>query len=115
MFSVCLRESHTNFAMCLRSRGTVPPLQKVEYAYSQKLHVDICSVSGVTAGRRMNSEGAITSKIKHAIKHKTSPARLAQLLQSRTGRYAAIGNSYASLAGLFLSFIACFMLLVIAP
>ena len=27
------------------------------------------------------SKGAITSKIKHAIKHKTSPARLAQLLQ----------------------------------
>jgi len=26
-------------------------------------------------------KGAITSKIKHAIKHKTSPARLAQLLQ----------------------------------
>ena len=26
-------------------------------------------------------EGAITSKIKHTIKHKTSPARLAQLLQ----------------------------------
>ena len=27
------------------------------------------------------SKGAITSKIKHAIKHITSPARLAQLLQ----------------------------------
>ena len=27
------------------------------------------------------TKGAITSKIKHAIKHKTSPARLAQLLQ----------------------------------
>jgi len=27
------------------------------------------------------AKGAITSKIKHAIKHKTSPARLAQLLQ----------------------------------
>jgi len=26
-------------------------------------------------------KGAITSKIKHAIKHKTNPARLAQLLQ----------------------------------
>jgi len=53
------------------------------------------------------SKGAITSKIKHAIKHKTSAARLAQLLQpslafcfslhandgvlSRTGRYAVIG------------------------
>jgi len=28
-----------------------------------------------------NNKGAITSKIKYAIKHKTSPARLAQLLQ----------------------------------
>jgi len=28
-----------------------------------------------------NDKGAITSKIKHAIKLKTSPARLAQLLQ----------------------------------
>jgi len=27
-------------------------------------------------------KGAITSKIKHAIKHKTSPARLAQLLHN---------------------------------
>jgi len=27
------------------------------------------------------AKGAITSKIKHAIKHKTNPARLAQLLQ----------------------------------
>jgi len=27
------------------------------------------------------NKGAITSKIKHAIKHKTSPARIAQLLQ----------------------------------
>jgi len=62
------------------------------------------------------------------MKHKTSPARLAQLLH--TGRYAVIGcklkqnanegcNSCASLAGLVLSlivcFIACFTLLVIAP
>jgi len=28
-----------------------------------------------------DTKGAITSKIKHAIKHKTSPARLAVLLQ----------------------------------
>ena len=82
-------------------------------------------------------KGAITSKIKHAIKLKTNPARLAQLLHnccspqwhfvlSRTGRYAVIGcklkqnanegcNSCASLAGLVVSFIACFILLVIAP
>ena len=73
-------------------------------------------------------KGAITSKIKHAIKHKTSPARLAQLLHNgyRTGHYAVIGcklkqnanegcNSCASLSRLVLSFIACFSLLVIVP
>jgi len=32
-------------------------------------------------GGRSGVKGAITSIIKHAIKHKTSPARLAQLLQ----------------------------------
>jgi len=93
------------------------------------------------------AKGAITSKIKHAIKHKTSPARLAQLLQpslafcfslqpmtayqhdgvpSSPGRYAVIGcklkqnanegcSSCARLAGLVLGFVACFILLVIAP
>ena len=86
------------------------------------------------------SKGVITSKIKHAIKLKTSPARLAQLLQpllafcfslqlgvpSSPGRYAVIGcklkqnanegcNSCESLAGLVLSFIACLILHVIAP
>ena len=46
--------------------------------------------------RKSRCKGAITSKIKHAIILKTSPARLAQLLQpslafcsSSTGRYAA--------------------------
>jgi len=64
-------------------------------------------------------KGAIISQIKHALKLKTSPAR-------RTGRYAVTGcklkqnanegcNSCASLAGLVSSFIACFILLVIAP
>jgi len=38
---------------------------------------------------RDKSKGAITSEIKHAIKLKTSPARLAQLLHN--GRYAVIG------------------------
>jgi len=66
------------------------------------------------------------------IKPKTSPARLAQLLQPSsafcfsTVQCAVIGcklkqnanegcNSCTSLAGLVLSFIACFILLVIAP
>jgi len=59
------------------------------------------------------TKGAITSKIKHAIKLKTSPARLAQLLHNCSGRYAVTGcklkqnanegcNSCASLAGLVL-------------
>jgi len=72
-------------------------------------------------------KGAITSKIKHAVKLKTSPARLAQLLQPslafcfslqpcKLKQNANEGcNSSASLAGLVLSFTACFMLLVIAP
>ena len=58
---------------------------------------DISSVRNYyRAQRRINStnKGAITSKINHAIKLKTSPARLAQLVSS---------------------FIACFILLVIAP
>jgi len=36
---------------------------------------------GATVGIITGCKGAITSKIKHAIKLKTSPARLAQLLQ----------------------------------
>jgi len=86
------------------------------------------------------SEGAIASKIKHAIKHKTSPAKLAQLLQPslafcfslqpmtayRSVRYAVIGcklkqnanegcNSCATVVKVLQDFIACFILLVIVP
>jgi len=92
------------------------------------------------------TKGAITSKIKHAIKLKTSPAKLAQLLQpslafcfslqpmtayrpdgvpSSPGRYAVIGCKLKQNANdrglqqLYKScrtcFIACFILLVIAP
>ena len=67
------------------------------------------------------NKGAITSKIKHAIKLKTSPARLAQLLQPSLGfcfslqPMTAYRPVCASLAGLVLCFIACFILLVIAP
>jgi len=35
------------------------------------------------------SKGAITNKIKHAIKHKSGPARLAQLLQPSAPSLAA--------------------------
>jgi len=94
----------------------------------------------VVSIRLYSSKGAITSKTKHAIKHETSPARLAKLLQPslafcfslqpmtahRPLQSAVIGcklkqnanggcNSCASLAGLVLCFIACFILLVIAP
>ena len=81
---------------------------------------------------RLRSDDAITSKIKHAIKLKTSPAGLAQLLQPslafcfslqpmtahvigcKLKQNANEGcNSCASLVGLVLSFIACFILLVI--
>jgi len=87
-------------------------------------------------------KGAITSKIKHAIKHKTSPARLSQLLQPSLAfcfslqpmtAYRPVLDGTPSLAAsenkmlmraatvvqvlqdLFLCFIACFILLVIAP
>jgi len=66
---------------------------------------------------RNTNKGAITSKIKHAIKHKTSPARLARLLQPSlafcfslqpmTAYRPGLGGT-PSLAGLVLSFIACF-------
>ena len=70
--------------------------------------------------RRPCAKGAITSKIKHATKLKTSPARLAQVQCAVIGcklkQNANEGcNSCASLAGLVLSFVACFILLVIAP
>jgi len=76
-------------------------------------------------------KGAITSKIKHAIKRKTSSARLARLLQpslafcfSLQPMTAYRPNAHegcaavvqlASLAGVVLSVFACFILLVIAP
>ena len=64
---------------------------------------------GVPDASGSHSKGAITSKTKHAIKLKTSPARLALLLHN-PGRYAVIGcklkqnanegcNSCASPAG----------------
>jgi len=81
-------------------------------------------VGGCQLSRRI-TKGAITSKVKHAIKHKTRPARLAQLLQPSlafcfslqpmTRRIPSSRNSCAGLAGLVLCFIACFILLVIAP
>ena len=94
------------------------------------------AVNTANGGAGLRSKGAITSKIKHAVKYKTSPARLAQLLQpslafcfslqpmtAYTPSLAASEkqnanegcNSCASLAGLVLSFIACFILLVITP
>jgi len=40
------------------------------------------AVAAADAAAYSHLKGAITSKIKHAIKHKTSPARLAQLLHN---------------------------------
>jgi len=86
--------------------------------------------------RNTIDKGAITSKIKHAITLKTSPARLAQLLQSslafcfrlqlmtahrpvRRHWLQAKTNTTVvqvlQVAGLVLRFIACFISLVIAP
>ena len=61
------------------------------------------------------SKGAITSKIKHAIKLKTS--RRCAVIGCKLKQNASEGcNSCASLAGLVLSFIACFIFTcVIAP
>jgi len=66
-------------------------------------------------------KGAFTSKIKHAIRLKTSPARFVQLLQpsvafcfSLQSMTAVTAHRPVRLAGLVLSFIACFILLVIA-
>jgi len=67
---------------------------------------------------RLFSKGAITSNTKHAIKLKTSPARLAQRVRRGCKLKQNANescNSCASLARLVLSFIACFILLVIAP
>jgi len=69
-------------------------------------------------------KGAITSKIKHAIKLKsykscktcTTVAALIRIFGCKLKQNADEAcNSCASLAGLVLSFIACFILLVIAP
>ena len=47
-------------------------------------------------GSELESKGAITSKIKHAIKLKTSPARLAQLLQPSLAFYFSLQPLAAS-------------------
>ena len=62
-----------------------------------------------------NAKGVITSIIKDAIKLKTSPARLAQLLQNCCSPYYEGCNSCASILGLVLCFTACVILLAIAP
>jgi len=48
--------------------------------------VTVYSTSFIRKKFASPAKGAITSKIKHAIKLKTSPARLAQLLQLALGR-----------------------------
>jgi len=60
------------------------------------------------------TKGAITSKIKHAIKLKTSPARLAQLLHNCCSPHWHFVLACSQCGNRF-KFIACFILLVIAP
>ena len=76
----------------------------------------------------IQQQGAITSKIKHAIKLKTSPARLVQLLQPSLAFCFSLQLMTAYCARMLMRaatvvqilqdlfcFIACFILLVIAP
>jgi len=93
---------------------------------NQKLHIALLQSSnaGRMDGRSLpyrqgwvaTRKGAITSKIKHAIKLRTSPAKLAQLLQPSLAFCFSL-QPILSLAGFVLSFIAFayFILLVIAP
>jgi len=78
---------------------------------------DICILCTLTTAtvtiNNNNIKGAITSKIKHAIKLKTSPAGLAQLLQPSLAFWFSLQPMTAH--RLVLSFIACFILVVIAP
>ena len=72
--------------MCrdFRSRGPVLIFNRANLGLATRPHLIGWArwVSAVVKlGKKRRSKGAITSKIKHAIKHKTSPARLAQLLQ----------------------------------
>ena len=95
-------------------------------------HIVFGTAEGIKDGARVRmrcAKGTITSKIKHAIKQHKSCKTCTNVAALITGRYAVIGcklkqnanegwlgcNSCASLAGLVLSFIACFILLVIAP
>ena len=58
---------------------------KVDYRRLMSAMNPVMSKQHYTA-LKTTAKGAITSKIKHAIKLKTSPARLAQLLQPSLGR-----------------------------
>ena len=58
------------------------------------------------------AKGAMTSKIKHAIKLKTSPARLAQLLHPSLAFCFSLQPMTAHTC---FKFFACFTLMLIAP
>ena len=69
--------------------GTLPPVPRlirlcrgltVVFGGLQLSSAGTAFISGIS-DTRGETKGAITSKIKHVIKLKTSPARLAQLLQ----------------------------------
>jgi len=65
-----------------------------------------------TTTMMMINKGAITSKLKHAIKLKISPARLAQLLQPSLAFCSRLQPMTAQSCRTCFSFIACFILLV---
>ena len=63
-----------------------PRMARLSLSVHRRSPIPVLTGPGVEQPRWLRSthtivKGAITSKIKHAIKHKTSPARLAQLLQ----------------------------------
>jgi len=63
------------------SRGTLRPAADATWRPEMNYRRFRCCSSYYTYGLSI-AKGAITSKMKLAIKHKTSPARLAQLLHS---------------------------------
>jgi len=74
-------------------------------------HFNHCLGVTVTGAYDFGSKGAITSKIKLAIKHKTSPARLAQLLQPSLAFCFSLQSmtAYRPVQQLYKSCRTCFM------
>ena len=125
---ICTNRFLAKYALHCRHASPRSWSRVFNYSWSSK------KKNAVPAGREKRFKGAITSKIKHAIKLKTSPATLAQLLQPSLAfcfslqpmtayRPGVIGcklkqnanDGCDSCATVVLCFVACFILLVIAP